>query len=87
MNHSDDEIRRIADRAAKEPILRSLFPYPSMQNLRFSRSTTYPYDHMPYILTVVPGDCYEVRGGDNEPLAVGNLDQVVRELAHILSSH
>jgi hypothetical protein len=86
LNHSDEEIRRIAEKASREPSLRRLFPYPSMRNLRFSKvAATYPYDPMPYILTEVPGERYQVRDEDNRPVTEGNLGEVVRELARILS--
>ena len=83
--HPDSTVRGIAERAAEEPTLRALFPYASMSNLKFSRTTTYPYDPMPYILTVEPGQRYEVRGADNAPIASGTLDDMVAELARILS--
>jgi hypothetical protein len=85
LNQSDPCIVRIAERASREPKLRRLFPYPSMTNLRFSRSATYPYDPMPYILTDVPGLRYEVRDADNKPLAQGTLDEVVCDLAQRLA--
>jgi hypothetical protein len=84
--HNDELIRQIATRASREPALRRLFPYVSMRNLRFSKvATTYPYDPMPYILTEVPGERYQVRDSDNRALMTGTLDDVVRELAHIVS--
>ena len=84
LNHPEEDIRRIAERASKEPALRRLFPYVSMRNLRFSRATTYPYDPLPYILTVEPGDRYEARAPDNAPLFTGSLEEVVEELARRL---
>jgi len=87
LNHSDEEIRRMARSAVDEPALRPLFPYPSMRSLRFSRvSTEYPYDPMPYIRTEDPGESYELRDVDNRPLMKGSLDDVIRELARVVSS-
>jgi hypothetical protein len=37
INHQEERVRRIAERAAREPVLRGLFPYSSMANLKFSR--------------------------------------------------
>lgn len=84
LRHPDKEIQRIAEVASSQPKLRQLFPYSSLRNLRFSRAVTYPYDPMPYILTVVPGERYELRAADNRPLLEGGLQEVVLELARII---
>jgi hypothetical protein len=85
LSHSDEEIRRIATRASHEPVLRRLFPYPSMRNPRFSMKVDYPYDPMPYICTEVPGERYQVRAADNAPIMQGALADVVQELTGLLS--
>ncbi len=62
----------LATTASREPALRRLFPYVSMRNLRFSKvATSCPYDPMPYILTEVPGERYQVRDADNRQLMAG----------------
>ena len=71
---TNEHVRRIADRAAREPELRRLFPLASLSNLRFSRVTSYPYDlDLPYILTTPRGE-YEARAGNNAPLGTGDLN-------------
>ena len=73
----DEHIRMIAMRAAQEPALRELFPYISMRNLRFSRSSGYPFDPMPYIQSGADENSFEARGADHAPLGKGDLDTVV----------
>lgn len=84
LNHADDVVRAIAERASAEPVLRKLFPYSSMRNLRFSHVVDYPYDPMPFILTDEPGARYELRDLDNRPLLAGNLDEVVVAIARLI---
>lgn len=84
---SDEWVRRIAERASREPLLRSLFPYGSLRNLRFSHATEYPFDPMPYIETVeepVGPVYYRLRAANNRPLMVGALDAVVPALVRYL---
>lgn len=80
LDRADPELRRMAARAAEEPSLWALFPYMSLSRLRFSRSTTYPYEAMPYIRPLIAGSVYELRDAENRPITVGSLDYVVRAL-------
>lgn len=77
LNHPDEHIRRIAERASREPSLRRLFPYTSMSNLRFSATSAYPYTALPYVLTSTSASRYEARDADNRPLAEGDLEVVI----------
>ena len=77
LNHPDEHVRRIAERASREPVLRRLFPYASLSNLRFSTTSTYPYSQLPYILTAKIAGRYEARDVDNRPLEEGDLDVVI----------
>ena len=86
LNHSDEHIQQIAERAFKEPSLRCLFPYPSMSNLRFSKTSEYPYDNLPYILSASDAARYEVRDADNRPLAEGDLEIVIPALVGAIRS-
>ncbi|SRR6266542_2953446 len=87
LHHTDEHVRRIAERASRMPGLRELFPYPSLSNLRFSRKTEYPYDEMPYVLTVKSEPAtYEARGPDNRKLAEGNLDVVIAAVWRAIES-
>jgi hypothetical protein len=76
LTHPDENVRRIAERASREPALRRLFPYASLSNLRFSRTDAYPYDPLPYVLTVQDGH-YEARAANNQPLGEGDLEAVI----------
>lgn len=87
LSHSDEWVRRLAERAFQEPLLRSLFPYASLRNLRFSHVTEYPYDPMPYIETVeepVGPVYFRLRAANNRPLAAGTLDAMVSALVRHL---
>src|SRR4051812_46749040 len=81
LEHRDQRVRRAAQRAFEDPTLRQLFPYSSMSNLRFSRTSEYPYDSLPYVRAGENPDEYEARDVDNRPLAEGNIDLVVRTVA------
>lgn len=85
LNHPREEIREIAEAAWREPVLRRFFPYSSMNNLRFSKAVVYPYDKMPYVLTKVPRELYELRDADNRPSMEGALADVVHELARVVA--
>ena len=41
---ANEYVKRIAAYAAHEPVLRRLFPFASHSDLRFSRTTSWPYD-------------------------------------------
>lgn len=77
LQHPDHHVRRIAERASREPLLRRLFPYTSMSNLRFSTTSEYPVAGLPYVLKVTSGGGYEARDADNRPLAEGDLKVVI----------
>src|SRR4051794_4837691 len=77
LQHSDEHVRRIAQRASQEPSLRCLFPYTSMSNLRFSTTSAYPYTALPYVLTATSAGGDEARDADNRPLAEGDLEIVI----------
>lgn len=80
LQHPNERVRRIAERASREPKLRELFPYWSMNNLRFSATSKYPYEPLPYILFREEGDSYEARAADNQPIAEGDLETVVEAI-------
>lgn len=81
LRDSDPNIRRIAEKASLNAALRRLWPYASHGNLRFSRTTSYPYDgDLPYVLTT-PDGSHEARGGNSEPLSGGSLDEIVARVA------
>lgn len=86
LNCEDDRnIVAIAAAASRVPVLRSLYPFPSHSNLRFSTKTEYPYDaHLPYVLTT-PQNEYEARDGDGATLTSGTLDEVVAAVAKRMS--
>ena len=48
-----------------------------MSNLRFSSTSEYPYDSLPYVLTASVMGRYEARDADNRPLAAGDLEIVI----------
>lgn len=77
LSNGDLRLRAIAFEAARYPNLRRLFPFASLSNLHFSRTTSYPYDDLPYVL-VTPSDEHEARGADRRPLGKGDLPSVVR---------
>jgi hypothetical protein len=77
LHHHEPHVRRIAERAAVEPILRALYPYASLRNLRFSTTSVYPFDLLPYVLTNEFEERYEARDFDNRPIAVGSIDVAV----------
>lgn len=69
-------VRRIAERAVREPVLRPLFPFGSHNDLWFSRRVEHPYDrNLPHIHTTF--DEYEARAEDNSVLCSGNIETVV----------
>lgn len=71
------ELSRIAARASREPALRCLFPYASLNRLTFSRTATY---------WVEPdGDRYQLRDAGNAPLVAGTLDEVIEALVRVLA--
>lgn len=86
LNHPDEHVRRIAERASREPVLRRLFPYSSMSNLRFRTTAEYPYDPLPYVLTAGVLGRYEVRDANNRPLAEGDLEIVIPALVRALGT-
>ena len=78
---NEPHVRAIASCASREPVLRRLFPFASLRNLRFSTTSEWPYDFdLPYVLTT-PLDGYEARDGDGAPLLHGALDEVVATVA------
>ncbi len=83
LEHERESIRRIAERAYQEPMLRRLYPYTSLDNLHFSHHSDYPYSSLPYVLTA---DRYEARAADHRPLAEGSLDDVVKAVVEALAS-
>ncbi|NUP13548.1 MAG: hypothetical protein HOW73_46520 [Polyangiaceae bacterium] len=50
LQRAHGRVRTIAQAAVLRPGLRALYPYQSMSSLGFSRTTTYPYDRMPYVV-------------------------------------
>ncbi len=76
LTHDDPRVRALAQRASEEPVLRALFPYNSLFNLRFSRKTEYPDDAMPWVESCAL-DTYWARGSDNRPLVAGDIDVVI----------
>ena len=79
----DARLRAIVCEAARYPNLRRLFPFASLSNLHFSRATSYPYDHLPFIL-VTPFNEHEARGSDNAILGRGPLADMVRVVAEAI---
>lgn len=69
-------VRAVAQRAAQEPTLRALYPFQSLNWLRFSRATSYPYDFLPYVSAEGTTD-FEARDAENRVLARGNLETVI----------
>lgn len=82
----DEHVRRLALRASREPILRALFPYLSLQQLRFSVATEYPYDALPYIHFDSFSGRYEVRDWDRRPVAGGELEDLVAVLRPLMEA-
>src|SRR5256885_15303869 len=77
---ANEYVRRIAQCASREPALRRLYPYASLNDLRFSRKTSYPYDRdLPYIATTPFGEHEAAWNG--ELLGKGDLNTVVRLVA------
>jgi hypothetical protein len=85
LNHPNSHVRTIAQRASREPVFRRRFPYASLNNLRFSTKTEYPYDLLPYVRRVTELGRYEARAGDNEPLAAGDLETIIGVVAAAMS--
>lgn len=77
VEHRDPNVRRLARLAVREPLLRSLFPYASHCDLRFSRCTEYPWDPLPGIMT---RDEYIVCDPWHEPITRGSAEETVRRL-------
>jgi hypothetical protein len=87
LSDSDEHIRRIAERAFREPSLRRLFPFASHSNLKFSRRAEYPYNvDIPYVLTKPSGQ-YEARTGDHALLGCGDVDAVIELVVNALGIH
>jgi hypothetical protein len=85
LRDSDHHIRAIAAEARQYDTLAQLFPFASLSNLRFSRTSVYPYDlDLAYVLTR-PDGSYEARGGDNRPLGSGSLEYVTRLVARAVT--
>lgn len=84
LSDADQHVRKIATLASQEPELRRLFPFASLSNVRFSRTTSYPFDFdLPFILTT-PAGSYEARDGDNSPLGSGDLPGVIKLVVEAL---
>lgn len=86
LNHPDEHVRAVAARASREPLLRALFPYTSIETLfRFSKVTEYPYDRLPFVRVNRYERRFEVCDWDNRPLAVGDLHEVMPVLVRAVS--
>jgi hypothetical protein len=81
---SEEPFRSLVERAAREPRLRALFPVRSLNNLRLSSNTEYPYQwHLPY-LSLLPDGTYLARDRTSEPRPSSDLNAVVRHVADCL---
>jgi hypothetical protein len=69
--------------AAKEPILRNLFPYTSMMTLCFSRCTGYPYTYDCPVVTPLGAGQYRVADRAQRTLGEGTAAEAV----HIVLRH
>jgi len=86
-NHHSEHVRRIAERAFREPVLRQYFPYASHHDLHFSGKTDYPFDPLPYICTVETSEqTYELRNAQQDTLVEGDVDHVIAELVPLLAT-
>jgi len=80
-------VRIVADYAFSNEILRALYPFQSMNHLRFSTTCDYPYDSLPYISAEGPdGRDYEARDELNNAIAKGPLEVVVPAVADAIRS-
>jgi hypothetical protein len=80
---ANEFVQRIAECASHEPALRRLYPYASLNDLRFSRKTQYPYDRdLPYVATTPFGEHEAAWNG--KLLGKGDLKTVVRLVAQAL---
>ena len=76
----DPIIRRTAIEAAKYPSLRRMYPFASLQNLRFSRRTQHPFElRLPHIRYEF-GRFHAV-DSDGNILLTGDLEVVVARVA------
>ena len=83
LSHPNADIRKIAAQASTKPDLRSLFPFPSHSDLRFSQTTTYPYDwDLPFIRTYE--EQYQAMDGVGKVIFEGELDMVVEYVANAM---
>jgi hypothetical protein len=75
----EELVGKIAAEAARKPTLRRLYPFAAHSELHFSRNTSYPYDHLPFIAPL-PSGLYE--GCDfAKSLGTGDLSFVVQLVA------
>lgn len=72
----DDELAFIIA-ASEQPRLRALRPYISMMEIRFSRSTGYPFSRdTPYVIPAGEGR-YRVFAPDGTPIGIGTAEEAV----------
>lgn len=72
---------RLVEAASLHPELRCMFPFLSLERLRFSRTTVFPYSlDLPYAKPIGENR-YEVRAGDGEPVGEYPLDQAIDAIA------
>ncbi len=82
LGHSEEEVRLVATAAFKHPALRSLFPFTSHWEVRFSTTFPYPYDwDLPYTLGY--NGVYQVML-EQRALFEGSLEECIARTASMI---
>lgn len=85
-SYEEPVVRRAVEVAAGYLVLRRLYPFASLQNLRFSHGTEYPYDwNLPHVRHDY-GKFHAV-GCSGEVLLVGTLEDVVERVVAAMEEH
>jgi hypothetical protein len=89
LNHEDADVRLMAIRLSREPVLRSLFPFTTDRTLfRFSTVSEWPYTDMPYLEINREHECFLVCGaGVDGVIATGTLEDMVPVLVRAVTTH
>ena len=77
--------REMAAAAQASPVLSGLYPFASVNRLRFSRTDEYPFDlDLPYLVAVEDGS-YEAQSEEGQPLGSGTAAGMVTILEAAVS--
>jgi hypothetical protein len=87
-NPDSEELRLLIKEAASRPTLRELYPFMSLDRLRFSRTTLDPYTLDEPFVRPAEGGKYMVHLGSGEHVGIQDLKEAVDEVvARLIQPH